>query len=210
MIYEKDYILRLIALMGEVLRRLKREVNEAAFDLGLEVFLREYAGLSLKTALTLDAASLAQMTDLRGRLATALALQARSERPAQAPDALPMRETALRLLLSLKEEAEVCRGTAEAVYTLLKQTADALDSPALLEAACFLREAGRLDDMDSAVFFLWEGLPDAAKDAWRGQVLALYAPLRGWTDEALARGGLPRRELDESLRAFLPEGVRET
>ena len=206
MIYEKDYVLRLIQLMGEFLRHLKHAASDALFDAGLDLFLREQAGLSLRTADALDAPSILAMTDLRGRLAVAMGLKARAERGG--PDALDWQMKALRLMVSLKEEPEACRALQEDIYELLKLSADLLDSRAMMDAAECLREAGRYDRMDSAAFFLWEGLPDRA--AWRGEVLALYAPLIVLTDAALAAGGLSRREVTESLCAFGAGEERET
>lgn len=203
MIYEKDYILRLIALMGEFLRKLKEAASDVLFDAGLDLFLREHTGLSLKAIDALDAPSLIAMTTLRARLAVSMGLMTRAERGGL--DASEWQVKALRLLVSMKDEDEVCRGLQDEVYDLLKKTADALDNRCIMDAAEFLRGAEAYDSMDSAAYFLWEGLPDKDRDAWRGEICALYAPVEALSDEALDRGGLPRQELEESLRAFAGE-----
>lgn len=208
MIYEKDYILRLIQLMGEFLRKLKEAASDVLFDAGLDLFLRENAGISLPAADALDAPSIIGMTTLRGRLAVFLGLVSRAERGGI--DAQDWQVKALRLLISLREEDEVCRALEDEIYTLLKETADVLDTPCMLAAAEMLRSAGRYDRMDSAAFFLWEGLPDKDRDAWRGAIRDLYAPLDLLTDEALVRGGLSRDEKDESLRALCAGEARES
>ena len=193
-IEEKDYILRLIYGFGQFLRALRDAANDEVRQMLLDARCHAVSGMGLKTVDRLESESLAALLDQEAALSLALLLAARAEVLAKTEEErVTWQRKALRLLLGFREDGEVCRALAETVDQLMRGALDVLAPGDLLECGSFLREGGRIDLMDNAVFFLWETLPDKA--LWRDKLLGFY---EGLSDQTLASCGMDRTDLADS------------
>lgn len=192
---DKDYVLRLIQEFGRFLRALRDAAGDEARQLLLDRRCRSICGLSLRAADGLSEESLLGMLPGEARLSMALLLSARAEAAARTEtERLTYRHRALRLMLACREEEAVCGALAEAVDGLMRAALDQLTARELFDCALFLREGGRVDLMDNAVFFLWDTLPDRA--VWSGRLSALY---EGLSEQALADSGMGPEDVRDSL-----------
>ena len=198
MYYEHDYILRLIAEMGDFLRRLLALTSELDALKEADAYLRDHCGLSLRAITELPEDTLTELMTPRQRVMAAKVLQTWAERRA-AGEATELRLRALRLMLSTGRQPEYCEALGGAVRTLVRQCDEELTPEEMLSAAALLREAGRYADMDDTVFFLWDSLTAAGQAEWRERLTALYQPLLGLTAEALATGGLSPEDVTDSV-----------
>ena len=203
MLYERDYILRVIAEMGRMLRAL-RDAATVEIRLGmLDAACRSQCGLSLKAARTLEEDSLPALLPRETLLRLSLLLSACADTALpDEEDAAPVRARSLRLMLASARGTEAVGALAAQLDGLMRASLPLLTAEDLLACAAFLREGGRYDLMDNAAFFLWETLPPAGKDKHRAALSALYDGL----DEArLSACGMTRGEMADSLRLLNDE-----
>ena len=202
MVFEKDYIKRLIESMGDFFRRLGDKMDDAEYDRLLDKRCREDCGLSLREAEALTNESLALMERQESLLSLAEILRFRAEHSVHtAAEKEALREKALSLLLLLSADDNVCEAMADTAYGLMRQVMDCLTAEQMLACASFFRAGSRFDLMDNAVFFLWDTLPREGRDAARERVCAMYRDVLRLTDSDLASGGLTRQEAEDSLCA---------
>lgn len=203
MLYERDYILRVIAEMGRMLRAL-RDAATVEIRLGmLDAACRAQCGLSLKAACTLEEDSLRTLLPREAQLRLSMLLSACAETSLpDETDAAPVQARSLRLMLASAEGAEAVGALAGQLDGLLRASLPLLTPEELLVCAAFFREGGRYDLMDKAAFFLWETLTPAGKEKHRAALSALYDGL----DEArLSACGMTRGEMADSLRLLNDE-----
>lgn len=203
MLYERDYILRVIAEMGRMLRALRDAATEEIRLGMLDAACRAQCGLSLKAARTLEEDSLRTLLPREAQLRLSMLLSSLAETALpDETDAAPVQARSLRLLLASAEGAEAAGALAGQLDGLLRASLPLLTAEDLLACAAFFREGGRYDLMDNAAFFLWETLPPAGKDKHRAALSALYDGL----DEArLSACGMTRGDVAESLRLLNDE-----
>lgn len=203
MLYERDYILRVIAEMGRMLRALRDAATEEIRLGMLDAACRAQCGLSLKAARTLEEDSLRTLLPREALLRLSMLLSSLAETALpDETDAAPVQARSLRLMLASAEGAEAAGALAVTLDGLLRASLPLLTAEDLLACAAFFREGGRYDLMDNAAFFLWETLPTAGKDKHRAALSALYDGL----DEArLSACGMTRGDLADSLRLLNDE-----
>lgn len=203
MLYERDYILRVIAEMGRMLRALRDAATEEIRLGMLDAACRAQCGLSLKAACTLEEDSLRTLLPREAQLRLSMLLSSLAETALpDETDAAPVQARSLRLLLASAEGMEAAGTLAAQLDGLLRASLPLLTSEDMLACAAFFREGGRYDLMDNAAFFLWETLTPAGKDKHRAALSALYDGL----DEArLSACGMTRGEMADSLRLLNDE-----
>lgn len=203
MLYERDYILRVIAEMGRMLRAL-RDAATVEIRLGmLDAACRAQCGLSLKAARTLAEDSLLALLPRETLLRLSLLLSACAETALpDGEDALPVQARSLRLMLASARGPEAAGALASHLDGLMRASLPLLTAEDLLACAAFLREGGRYDLMDNAAFFLWETLPPAGRDKHRAALTALY---QGLDEARLSACGMTRGDLADSLRLLNDE-----
>ena len=203
MLYERDYILRVIAEMGRMLRALRDAATEEIRLGMLDAACRAQCGLSLKAARLMDEDSLRALLPRETLLRLSMLLSACAETALHdEDDAAPLQARSLRLMLASADGPEAAGALAAQLDGLLRASLPLLMAEDLLACAAFFREGGRYDLMDNAAFFLWETLPPAGKDKHRAVLSALYDGL----DEArLSACGMTRGEITDSLRLLNDE-----
>lgn len=196
MLWQRDYILRMIHQMGEFLRRLKETLNDLDRQAMLGDLCREKCGIALETADGLDEKSLGEMLPPEPRLILSELYYIRALHTRLLPEeARAFLGRSARLLLSLKEESLVCR---ERCYRLHDLEADAALTPAeYLDAFAFYLEAEAFDWAEDALFFALEEGAGGLEEGLRG-----FMGLRALSDQRLTAGGLPRQELEELIHTL--------
>ncbi|MGN1021340.1 MAG: hypothetical protein ACI4O7_13335 [Aristaeellaceae bacterium] len=203
MLYERDYILRVIAEMGRMLRALRDAATEEIRLGMLDAACRAQCGLSLKAARTLDEESLRALLPGETLLRLSLLLSACAETaPMDQEEAATLRARSLRLMLASARGPEAAGALAETLDQLLRTSLPLLTAEELLACAAFFREGGRYDLMDNAAFFLWETLAPAGRDKHRAALTALYDSLE---ETQLSGCGMSRGDIADSLRLLHDE-----
>lgn len=199
MLFQKDYILRMIEMMGDVMRRISEMIDDIQRMRLLEELCREHCGLTLAAAEGLSLESLCDMLDPAPRFALSELIYIKAQRVPGDPEA---HEDALlkslRLLLSLRDNGPLCEARAERALALEDELLPALDASDLLALAEFFSEAERYADMEDALFRALERADDACGCYRRG--LALLENARRAKPEALAFARMTERELEQSVR----------
>ena len=194
MLFEQDYILRLIQMMGNFLRRLKELLLETEKQQELDRFCEEKCGIKLKVADTLTFHSLSQLLPPEPRLILSELYYIRAlHTQCLAEDRLEWLGRSARLLLSLKEESLVCQERRERLHELIGEID--LSPEEMLEAFAFFLEGEAFDWAEDALFF---ALEDGAVNALHRGIEG-FKSLRALCDKRLQAGGLSRWELNELI-----------
>ena len=151
--FQRDYILRMIEMMGDLMRRVKELMDELAQMRLLEEACRRQCGLPLSALETLSAASLTEMLSPTPRLFASELLYLRAmASPDLWEEGRMLRLKSLRLLLTLAEEGPLCELRAPRVQALKVELMDLLLPEDLMACAVFLGQGGAYADMEDALF----------------------------------------------------------
>lgn len=195
MIFQRDYILRMIEQLGEFVRRLNEVLNEMEKDRLLTAMCQEKCGLSMETADGLDTESLARMLPPEPRLALSELYYIRARHTPVMPEEEEIfLSRSLGLLLSLEGESLICQERRERLHDLTQEVELAPEEQ--LAAFRFFLEGEAFDWAEDALFFALESdCPEAL-----AQGLVGFEGVRALSDERLSRGGLPREELEALIQ----------
>lgn len=151
--FQRDYILRMIEMMGDLMRRVKELMDELARMRLLEEVCRRQCGLPLSALETLSTESLTEMLSPTPRLfASELIYLRATALPALWEEGRMLRLKSLRLLLTLAQEGPLCELRAARVQALKLELMDLLLPEDLMACAAFLRQGGAYADMEDALF----------------------------------------------------------
>ena len=143
--FQRDYILRMIEMMGDLMRRVKELMDELAQMRLLEEACRRQCGLPLSALETLSAASLTEMLSPTPRLFASELIYLRAmASPDLWEEGRMLRLKSLRLLLTLAEEGPLCELRAPRVQRLKVELLDLLLPEDLMACAAFLGRAGHM------------------------------------------------------------------
>jgi Family of unknown function (DUF6483) len=215
--FRRDYILRMIEQLAQVLSRTRQQITARQFDDAgddLDQAFRELTGLDAKAAvdlsetellarLTLDAPTL--VVHEKTLVITALLEQAGRLRAEQGhPDeAVKYRLKALNLLLTLKLQ-DYDQEFPEFVPKIDQLRDDLRDTALPLETLAALwryyERIGAFARAEDSLALLLEAQPDNA--ALRHEARAFYERLLLQSDSALQSGNLPRDEVQSALAAL--------
>lgn len=199
MYFQRDYILRMIEMMGDVMRRISEMIDQLQRMKLLEDLCREHCGLTLEAAEGLSLESLCDMLDPGPRFALSELIYTKAvSGTGEAERRTEALLKSLRLLLSLRDTGPLCEARAERIKELTDELGDELDGSDWLACAAFFSEAERYDDMEDALFL---ALPraDDAEGCYHSGLLLLRGALRA-TPEALAFCRMTPRELEQSVQ----------
>ena len=151
--FERDYILRLIHMLGELMRRIAEKLDDRERRRMLEDTCHAFCGMSLTTGETLTAGSLTALLAPLPRLwmSELLADKARvCELPPGEAEELNLK--ALRLLASLYGESQLCDLRAQRLRELKQAVFALLTADDLMNCARFFSQAESYDEMEDALF----------------------------------------------------------
>lgn len=206
--FQRDYILRMIQMMGDLARRVAELMDELDQLKLLDDDCREHCGMPLKALEALSADSLCDMLGAKPRLYASELLYLRAAAPSARwaeKDALLLKS--LRLLNSLYAEGALCEARLSRMQALKQALLPSLSAADLMACARFFSEAESYGDMEDALFQAMalvsgdEGRTYAAE----GAALLRQAALAG--AGALAFCRMTRHELRESARE-LEQGIK--
>ncbi len=209
MFFQKDYIMRMIEMMGDLMRRISELLDDISRMRLLDDNCLRHCGISLETAEALAPDSLRallppvprlMMSELLYIRATALPL------PTDIQEALLRK--CLHLLASLWTEGELCEIRCQRLLELQEPLLPLLTSGELMDCARFFGEAEAFGHMEDAIFRAVERAgeegtrdetpgapPNAGAQELVAQGVAMLTTAAGAAPQALAFAGCTREEL---------------
>jgi hypothetical protein len=196
--FQKDYVLRMIEMLGELVRRIGEMTREADARGEVNEIAERACGLPIGLLAATDAASLPEMLGEAQRyLAGQLLLIHLEIEARKAPEETlaPIRAQALAIFATLMEPDDLLPA-ADTAARLLPEVTDDLPLETLVAVAGLLERAGLYAPAEDAHFAALErgGATQPAAN--------FYERLAQLPDSALIQGGLPRAELAEGLAAL--------
>ena len=151
--FQRDYILRLIQMMGDLMRRIAELIDDLQRMRLLNDACRHLCGMTLTTAQTLTDASLCELLAPLPRFAMSELLYAQATQinlPEQ--DRQESLRKASVLLASLHADVTVCALRAVRLAELKQLTFASLTAANLMNCARFFALAEAYDEMEDALF----------------------------------------------------------
>ncbi|MDD3334018.1 MAG: DUF6483 family protein [Eubacteriales bacterium] len=149
--FQRDYILRLIEMMGELARRIGEMLDEMERKRLLDQKSRDCCGVPLSTLENVSAESLCELLAVQPRLLASEVLYLRAaEAVWEQREALLLKS--LRLLASLHEEGPLCETRLERMTELKAAVLPLLTADDLMACACFFSQAEGYGEMEDALF----------------------------------------------------------
>lgn len=199
MYFQRDYVLRMIEMLGEMMRRIKAIAREADAYGELEEVAQKACGLPMSMLETGAPDMLRELMDEPQRFLAAelLLIDVEVKARTRTDEALlPLRTQALALYSSLKEPDYLFPATSR-VSGLLAQALDQLPVEILLSTASALERGSQYATAEDALFAAADA--DASVHPF---ITAFYDRLTLLDDETLLEGGLSREEIEEGRTAL--------
>lgn len=188
--FQRDYILRMIEMMGDLMRRVKELMDELSQMRLLDEACRRHCGLPMEAVKALSAESLLDMLAPMPRLfASELLFTLATTFEAGAEDERELKRKSLWLLSSLWQEGPLCELRAARVQQLKLELLPWLTADELMACAEFLFQAGAYADMEDAIFEAVERCEpyERQRHITRGETLLRMAARAPQPDLVLAR-----------------------
>ena len=203
MSYQRDYILRLIQMMGDLMRRLTEKLENSERMAMLDDRSRELCGISLAVAEELDEQSLIEMLLPLPRLMMSELLYIKAQ-TCELPigDAEALQYKTLRLLASLYAEPQLCDLRADRLEMLKQALLEKLTAPELIDCARFFAQAERFDHMEDALFQALARETGAPWQADREEGVAMLRQAAAATQQSLALCNMTGLELRASAHGL--------
>ena len=204
--FEKDYILRLIQMLGDLMRRLYRLLDDQQRDRMLNDVCREWCGMGLEAGERLAPEALCDLLAPEPRLVMAELMADKADAitlTAYTADALRLR--ALRLLASLHEEGNICEVRAAKLAELKAKVLEELTPADLMACARFFAQGERFDEMEDALFQALELESGDQRDTDRRAAAAMLRRAARANEHALALCNMTAQELRESAHELEAE-----
>jgi hypothetical protein len=201
--FQKDYVLRMIEMMGDFMRRIGELLDDLQRMRLLDDTCLEYCGIDLKAAGNLSIESLVELLSPQPRLMLAEILYIRAMQTSLPDeDREQILYRCVRLLLSLKDESLLCELRHERLSECMAETRALLTPSDRMEAAVFFVQAEHFGLGEDQVYeALQEALPEQVPSLLaEGEKLmgnCLQVP-----PKRLAAGGLPYPEVVESVQTL--------
>lgn len=177
--FQRDYILRMIEMMGDLARRVAELMEQLEYLHQLDDESRLNCGMPLRALEELSEDSLMEMLAPEPLLYASELLYLRAMEPSmQWEDRDRTLLKSLRLLASLTEESVLCELRAPRLKECKSMVLPLLTPDDLMQCARFFSEAGSFDEMEDALFQAVEGSIDSAqtlKLATEGRQMLLAA-----------------------------------
>ena len=203
MFFQKDYILRMIEMMGDFMRRIGEMLDDLQRMRLLDDTCREHCGMDLDAAQKLSVESLIELLSPQPRLMMSeiLYIQAmRTSLPEEAQEQLLYR--CARLLLSLRGESLLCELRYERLQACLAAAGPLFTATDRMDAAAFFMQAEQFELGEDQ---LYEALDAASMEEYPKLLADGEALMEGCLAVPKGRleaGGLPYPEILESLNTL--------
>lgn len=199
MYFQKDYVLRMIEMLGELVRKICSIAREADAYKELDEISHKALGLPLSLLRTTDPDELDGLLcePQRYLAAELIMIDIEIAKRTKTDDLLlPLKAQALSLYATLKEPDYVAPSCARAAW-LLEENLGEFPAALLAKAARLLERGGAFDKAEDAWFAARDIAPDLIQE-----VRAFYDRLERLSDRELKAGGLSRGELTEGRAAL--------
>lgn len=199
MYFQRDYVLRMIEMIGELARRVRSILREADAYTEMEEVAQRACGLPLSMLETGEPDMLLSLLDEPQRFLAAelLLIDIEVKSRKQTSDTLlPLHAQALMLYASLAEP-DYMLPAADRAARLLSMLQDQLPVASLLCAAGLLERCGRYAEAEDALFAALD-----AGDEDPSWLLSYYDRLEAVDDQALLDGRFSRAEIAEGRAAL--------
>lgn len=207
MTFQRDYVLRMIEMMGEFLCKLRDLVSREAQDLLLDQTCRHNCGISLKTAKSLSPESLVELMNPMALLLLSEYIYLDTQLlNTDEEEARQNKLLVLRLLGNLYEEEILCVERGPRMKELADELEEDLTADDYFLCARFFVAGERYADAEDALFL---GLPMSEDEtAYAAAGAELLRPLLQEPEQALILAGLPRDEVEQAIKDL--EGWEKT
>lgn len=201
-VFQRDYILRMIEMMGDLARKVAQLMEELEYLHQLDDASRLHCGMPLKALEDLSHESLTEMMAPEPRLYASELLYLRAmERSVQWEYRDRLLLKSLRLLASLTDESVLCEIRAPRLKELKEAVLPLMTAQDLFQCARFFSEGDRYDEMEDALFQAVAAAgEDAAQMLIREGVYLLQQAALNATDTALAYCRMTREELNQAAQ----------
>ena len=209
--FEKDYILRLIQMLGDLMRRVASLLDDRERNRMLDGACREWCGMALEAGERLAPEALCDLLAPEPRLVMAELLAGKADAltlPAEAAEDLRLR--AVRLMASLHAEGNICQARAGRLTTLKTQTLESLTAADLMDCARFFAQGERFDEMEDALFQALERGSGETREADRVEAVAMLRRAAKANEHALALCNMTGQELRESAYELEADEAKPT
>ena len=205
--FERDYILRLIHMLGDLMRRLAERMDDRERGRMLNEAAHRHCGMGLDAAESLTTESLCSLLPPMPRflMAELLALRAQLGDDPFAADELRLK--ALRLLASLSDETQLCALRADTLKQWKQAIYPLLTDADLMACARFFASAAQYDEMEDALFQALAREQGAQRDADRAEAAAMLRRAAHAPAMVLARSRMDAAELRASARELENEST---
>lgn len=197
MFFQRDYILRMIEMMGDLMRRIREMMNDLMRMKLLDDVCRRQTGIPLETAEGLTSESLRELLQPMPRLMMSEILYTKAETftlPLEEREALLHKS--LHLLASLWEEGPLCELRSARLLEMKEQIRPMLTSGELMDCARFFMEAEEYSLMEDALFQAAEALPEGTSpQALTEEAIGMLTESAEASGEALIFAHTTREEL---------------
>ncbi|MCE5342853.1 MAG: hypothetical protein LLF96_04585 [Eubacteriales bacterium] len=199
--YQRDYILRMIHMLGELMREVARMMDDQDRMRLLNSACREHCGMPLTTIEALSVESLLTLLPSVPRLIAGELLAGKAE-TCRLPigEAEQLQYKALRLLASLNEETQWCDLLTQKLQTLKQAVFPLLTAQDLMDCARFFAQAEQYDEMEDALFQGMALASGEARETCRSQGIAMLRRAAGATERTLILCRMTAAELRLSAR----------
>ncbi len=203
MFFQKDYVLRMIEMMGDFMRRIGEMLDDMQRLRLLDDACREHCGMDLGAAGKLSEESIIELLSPQPRLMMAeiLYIQAmQTSLPDEDRERLLYR--CARLLLSLREESLLCELRLERMKSCLADAGQLFTARDRMEAAAFFMQA---EQFGLGEDLLYQALDEAPIEEYPQLLLegqSLMESCLRLPKSRLEIGGLPYSEVIESLETL--------
>jgi hypothetical protein len=209
MFFQKDYVLRMIEMMGDFMRRIGEMLDDLHRIRMLDDASREHCGMDLSAARNLSLESLQELLAPQPRLMMSEILYIQAMQTSlKDEDREQILYRSARLLLSLRDESLLCELRHERLTFCLDEARELITPRDRMDAAAFFVNGDQFEKGEDQLF---QALDEAAKDEYPGMLLEGEKLMTGCLtvpENRLKAGGLPLSEVRESIRAI--EKRRET
>lgn len=194
MYFQKDYVLRMIEMMGDLMRRLLQAAREADALEEIDEISQKACGMPLSMLREADTGTLETLLSEPQRYLAAELLMIDIEIASrkQMDDALLPRRTQAISIYATSKDPDYMLLAADRAEALLETVLGDLPADLLLRVALLMERADKFASAENALFMAMEEMPEL-----RPEVCAFYNRIERLPDQALLAGGLSREEIAE-------------